>query len=181
MSRIGRQPIAIPSGVEVRVDGTTVHVKGPKGALQVPLMEGITAEVADGTITLARAGEERETRAFHGLSRALLANAVTGVSAGWSKSLEIIGIGYRAERQGNAVVFNLGYSHPINFEIPDGIDIEVDAKANRVTVVGRDRQQVGQVAAEIRGLRPPEPYKGKGVRYLDERVRTKAGKQGATA
>jgi large subunit ribosomal protein L6 len=181
MSRIGRKPITIPKGVEVRVAGATVHVKGPKGALEVPMMEGITAEVADGDISLSRADEERETRAFHGLSRALLANAVTGVSEGWSKSLEIIGIGYRAERQGNAVVFNLGYSHPINFEIPDGIDIEVDTKANRVTVTGRDRQQVGQVAAEIRRLRPPEPYKGKGVRYLDERVRTKAGKQGATA
>ncbi len=145
------------------------------------MMDGITAEVADGDITLARTDEENRTRAFHGLSRALLANAVTGVSEGWSKALEIIGIGYRAERQGNAVVFSLGYSHPINFEIPDGIDIEVDAKANRITVHGRDRQQVGQVAAEIRGLRPPEPYKGKGVRYLGEQIRTKAGKQGASA
>ncbi|MGD8439835.1 MAG: 50S ribosomal protein L6 [Holophagae bacterium] len=181
MSRIGRKPITIPSGVDIRVDGKVVHVKGPKGVLEVELMDGIAAEVADGDVTLSRADEGRQTRAFHGLSRALLANAVTGVSEGWSKSLEIIGIGYRAERQGNAVVFNLGYSHPINFEIPDGIDIEVDGKANRVTVSGRDRQQVGQVAAEIRRLRPPEPYKGKGVRYLGERIRTKAGKQGATA
>jgi large subunit ribosomal protein L6 len=181
MSRTGSKPITIPNGVDVRIDGKVVHVKGPKGLLEVKLMDGITAEVGDGEVTLNRADEERETRAFHGLSRALLGNAVTGVSEGWSKSLEIIGIGYRAEKQGNAVVFSLGYSHPINFEIPDGIDIEVDGKANRVTVTGRDRQQVGQVAAEIRGLRPPEPYKGKGVRYLDERVRTKAGKQGATA
>jgi len=181
MSRIGRKPITIPNGVDIRVDGNVVHVKGPKGVLEVTMMNGITAAVADGDITLSRTDEERQTRAFHGLSRALLANAVTGVSEGWSKSLEIIGIGYRAERQGNAVVFSLGYSHPINFEIPDGIDIEVDSKANRVTVTGRDRQQVGQVAAEIRRLRPPEPYKGKGVRYLQERVRTKAGKQGATA
>ena len=181
MSRIGKTPIEIPQGVEVKIDGKLVHVKGPKGVLEVSLMKGITGEIADGTLTLGRADDERQTRAFHGLARALVYNAVTGVSTGWSKALDIIGIGYRAEKQGNAVVFNLGYSHPINFEIPKGIDIEVDGKANRVTVMGIDRQQVGQVAAEIRGLRPPEPYKGKGVRYADERVRTKAGKQGATA
>jgi large subunit ribosomal protein L6 len=181
MSRIGKTPIEIPKGVEVKVNGKDVHVKGPKGVLEVTLMEGITAEIDDGTCSLGRADDERQTRAFHGLARALLQNAVTGVSDGWAKSLDIVGIGYRAEKQGTAVVFNLGYSHPINFEIPNGIDIEVDGKANRVTVHGIDRQQVGQVAAEIRGLRPPEPYKGKGVRYADERVRTKAGKQGATA
>ena len=144
-------------------------------------MEGISAQVADRNFTLDRADDERQSRAFHGLARALMANAITGVSEGWSKALDIVGIGYRAEKQGKAVVFNLGYSHPINFVIPTGIDIDVDGKANRITVNGIDRQQVGQVAAEIRGLRPPEPYKGKGVRYSDERVRTKAGKQGATA
>lgn len=181
MSRIGRKPIPIPQGVEIKIDGNVIHVKGPKGALEVSLMEGVSAEVADGSLSLGRSDDENRTRAFHGLARALVFNAVTGVSNGWSKSLDIVGIGYRAERQGNAVVFNLGYSHPINFEIPKGIDIEVDAKANRVVVHGIDRQQVGQVAAEIRGLRPPEPYKGKGVRYSDERVRTKAGKQGASA
>jgi len=180
MSRIGKKPIPVPKGVEVKVDGALVRVKGPKGALEVSLMEGISGEVNDGGLTLVRANEEQRTRAFHGLARALMANAVTGVSDGWSKALDIIGIGYRAEKQGNAVVFSLGYSHPINFEIPQGIDIEVDGKANRITVHGIDRQKVGQVAAEIRGLRPPEPYKGKGVRYADERVRTKAGKQGAT-
>jgi large subunit ribosomal protein L6 len=181
MSRIGKKPIEIPQGVEVKIDGNLVRVKGPKGALDVPLMNGISGEIADGSLTLSRTGDEREIRAFHGLARALVFNAVTGVSTGWTKALDIIGIGYRAEKQGQAVVFNLGYSHPINFEIPQGIDIEVDSKANRVTVHGIDRQQVGQVAAEIRRLRPPEPYKGKGVRYADERVRTKAGKQGATA
>ena len=181
MSRIGKQPIPLPKGVDVTIDGALIRVKGPKGVLEVSLMEGITAAVDDGVLTLGRADDERRTRAFHGLARALMANAVTGVSDGWSKALDIIGIGYRAEKQGKAVVFNLGYSHPINFEIPDGIDIDVDGKANRVTVTGIDRQKVGQVAAEIRGLRPPEPYKGKGVRYADERVRTKAGKQGATA
>ena len=181
MSRIGRKPIPVPTGVDVKIDGSVVRVKGPKGAMEISLMQGISARVADGDCTLERADEEQQTRAFHGLSRALMANAITGVSEGWSKSLDIIGIGYRAEKQGDAVVFNLGYSHPINFKIPQGIDIEVDAKTNRVTVHGIDRQQVGQIAAEIRGLRPPEPYKGKGVRYTDERVRTKAGKQGASA
>jgi large subunit ribosomal protein L6 len=181
MSRIGKKPVEIPKGVEIKISGTLVNVKGPKGVLEVSLPPGITGEVADGMLTLNRADDERETRAFHGLARALTYNAVTGVSTGWSKALDIVGIGYRAEVQGNAVVFNLGYSHPINFEIPKGISIDVDGKANRVTVNGIDRQQVGQVAAEIRGLRPPEPYKGKGVRYSDERVRTKAGKQGATA
>lgn len=181
MSRIGKKPIPVPTGVDVKIEGELVRVKGPKGAMEVSLMRGISARVADGDFTLDRADEEQKTRAFHGLTRALMANAITGVSEGWSKSLDIIGIGYRAEKQGNEVVFSLGYSHPINFKIPQGIDIEVDGKANRVTVHGIDRQQVGQIAAEIRRLRPPEPYKGKGVRYTDERVRTKAGKQGASA
>jgi large subunit ribosomal protein L6 len=179
MSRIGRKPIPIPSGVDVKVDAGVVQVKGPKGALQVDLMPGIEAEVADGAITLTRANEERQTRAFHGLNRALLANAATGVSEGWRKELEIIGIGYRAERRGSEVVFNLGYSHPIEFPVPEGIDIEVDAKANKVAITGIDKQRVGQVAADIRSLRAPEPYKGKGIRYAGERIRTKAGKQGA--
>jgi large subunit ribosomal protein L6 len=144
-------------------------------------MPGITASIEDGILTLERANEERQTRAYHGLNRALIANAVTGVSEGWKKELEIIGIGYRAEKKGNAVVFNLGYSHPIEYPIPEGIDIEVDGKANRVAVTGIDRQKVGQVAAEIRGLRPPEPYKGKGIRYAGEYVRIKAGKQGVKA
>lgn len=181
MSRIGKKPIEIPQGVEIKVNGNVVNVKGPKGVLEVTLPDGITGSLADGAFTLERGDDERQSRAYHGLARALTFNAVTGVSTGWSKSLDIVGIGYRAEKQGNAVVFNLGYSHPINFEIPQGIDIEVDSKANRVTVTGIDRQQVGQIAAEIRGLRPPEPYKGKGVRYSDEQVRTKAGKQGASA
>ena len=177
MSRIGKKPIPIPKGVEIKVAGKVVQVKGPKGVLEVNLAEVISAEVAEGDLALKRADDERQSRAFHGLARALLANAVTGVSDGWAKDLDIIGIGYRAEVQGNAVVFNLGYSHPINFEIPKGIDIEVDTKANRVTVRGIDRQQVGQIAAEIRGLRPPEPYKGKGVRYADEQVLRKEAKK----
>lgn len=181
MSRIGKLPIQVPKGVDIKIDGRSVRVTGPKGALTVDLLPGLDAAVKDGLLTLSRQNEEAQTRSFHGLVRSLLANAATGVSEGWSKDLDIVGIGYRAEKQGNDVVFNLGYSHPINFVVPDGIEIDVDAKTNRVTVKGIDRQQVGQIAAEIRRLRPPEPYKGKGVRYSTERVRTKAGKQGATA
>jgi len=181
MSRIGKQPITVPKGVDISIANDLVTVKGPKGQLQVKLLPGVSAAVKDGSINITRANDERETRSFHGLLRALLANATTGVSEGWSKELEIVGIGYRAESQGKSVIFNLGYSHPIDFAVPDGIEIDVDAKANKITVKGIDRQQVGQIAAEIRGLRPPEPYKGKGVRYSDERIRTKAGKQGATA
>jgi large subunit ribosomal protein L6 len=180
MSRIGKQPVAVPKGVDISIANDVVTVKGPKGQLQVKLLPGVSAAVKDGSINITRANDERETRSFHGLLRALLANATTGVTEGWSKELEIVGIGYRAESQGKSVIFSLGYSHPIDFAVPDGIEIEVDGKANKITVKGIDRQQVGQIAAEIRGLRPPEPYKGKGVRYSDERVRTKAGKQGAT-
>ncbi len=181
MSRIGKMPVQIPKGVDIAIDGRVIRVKGPKGALTVNLLPGIDAAVENGEVNLSRANEERQTRSFHGLNRALLANAATGVSEGWTKELEIVGIGYRAENKGKSVVFNLGHSHPIDYPIPEGIDIEVDGKANKIAVKGIDRQQVGQVAAEIRGLRPPEPYKGKGVRYADERIRTKAGKQGATA
>jgi large subunit ribosomal protein L6 len=181
MSRIGKQPIPLPKGVDVSISGDLVKVKGPKGQLQVTILPGITAAVEDGNLNINRADDEPQSRSLHGLTRALLANATTGVSEGWEKKLEIVGIGYRAEGKGKNVIFNLGYSHPIDFAVPDGIEIDVDAKANTVTVKGIDRQQVGQIAAEIRGLRPPEPYKGKGVRYFGERVRTKAGKQGVTA
>ena len=181
MSRIGKKPVPLPKGVEAHVGNGVIQVKGPKGNLLVGLMPGITASIEDGILTLDRANEERQTRAYHGLNRALVANAVTGVSEGWKKELEIIGIGYRAEKKDNAVVFNLGYSHPIEYPIPEGIDIEVDSKANKLAVVGIDRQKVGQVAAEIRGLRPPEPYKGKGIRYAGEHIRIKAGKQGVKA
>ena len=181
MSRIGKMPVQIPKGVEIKIDDRVIHVKGPKGSLTVELLPGIEVAVEDGEVNLSRKDEERQTRSFHGLNRALLANATTGVSEGWSKELEIGGIGYRAESKGRSVVVNLGHSHPIDYAAPEGIDIEVDSKANRIKVNGIDRQKVGQVAAEIRDLRPPEPYKGKGVRYADERIRTKAGKQGATA
>jgi len=179
MSRIGKLPVPVPKGVEISITGEAVRVKGPKGQLQVGLLPGISAVVEDGELKVARADEERQTRSYHGLVRALLSNAALGVSQGWSKDLEIVGIGYRAESKGRSVLFNLGYSHPIDFALPEGIDVDVDAKANKVTVRGIDRQQVGQIAADIRSLRPPEPYKGKGIRYATERVRTKAGKQGA--
>ena len=179
MSRIGKKPIPVPKGVDVPVGNGGVQVKGPRGTLLVNLMPGVTAKLEEATLLIDREADDRQSRAFHGLNRALLANAVTGVSDGWRKELEIVGIGYRAEKQSDAVVFNLGYSHPIRFAIPEGIEIEVDPKSNKVTVTGRDRQRVGQVAADIRNLRPPEPYKGKGVRYAGERLRMKAGKQGA--
>lgn len=181
MSRIGKLPIPVPNGVQIKVADGVVQIKGPKGQLEVGLLPGITASVEDGTLTISRANEEAQTRSFHGLVRSLLANAATGVSEGWSKELSIVGIGYRAENKGSSVLFNLGYSHPIDFAVPDGIEIEVDAKANKVKVTGFDRQQVGQTAANIRALRPPEPYKGKGIRYVNERIRIKAGKQGAKA
>ena len=179
MSRIGRKPIPVPDGVDVHVGNGVVKVKGPKGSLLVGLMPEIEASLEKGTLTLKRAGDDRQARSFHGLSRALVANAVTGVSEGWKKELDIVGIGYRAESKGGEVVFHLGYSHPVNYPVPDGIAIEVDAKSGRVTVTGIDRQKVGQVAAEIRALRPPDPYKGKGIRYAGENLRMKAGKQGA--
>ena len=179
MSRIGRMPVPVPKGVEVSIAAGVVRVKGPKGQLEVGLLPGISAAVEDGELKIARSDEERQTRSAHGLLRSLLSNAAIGVSRGWSKELDIVGIGYRAESKGRSVRFNLGYSHPIDFALPEGIEVEVDAKSNRVTVRGIDRQQVGQTAADIRALRPPEPYKGKGIRYATERIKTKAGKSGA--
>jgi len=180
MSRIGKKPVPIPKGVEAHVGNGLIQVKGPKGTILVNLMPGISAEIKDGSIHLTRENDDRQSAAYHGLNRALLANAATGVSTGWSKQLEIIGIGYRAEKKDRSVVFNLGYSHTIDFPIPEDLEIEVDTKANKVTVSGIDRQRVGQIAADIRSLRPPEPYKGKGIRYAGEQVRIKAGKQGAS-
>jgi len=179
MSRIGKKPITVPTGVDMHVGNGVVQVKGPRGSLLVNLLPGITADLKDGLLSLTRGNDEPQQRAFHGLNRALIQNAAVGVSEGWQKKLEIIGIGYKAEKKDNVVVFSLGFSHPVNFEIPEEIDIEVDTKANRLTVIGIDRQKVGQVAADIRSIRPPEPYKGKGVRYAGEYVRIKAGKQGA--
>lgn len=175
MSRIGKKVISLPKGVEVKQEGSSVVVKGPKGTLKSPLAPGISLKVEGTEVNLHRADEERQTRAYHGLTRALLANNVTGVTQGFKKELDIIGVGYRAEVKGKEVVFQLGYSHPINFPIPEGIEIAVD-KAGHVVVTGIDKQKVGQTAAEIRNLRMPDPYKGKGIKYTTEVIRRKAGK-----
>jgi large subunit ribosomal protein L6 len=179
MSRIGRMPIAIPAGVSVRVDGRAVVVEKGKIALTQPLPAGIDAAVAGGAVTFKREGDTRQLRALHGLTRALVANAVKGVHEGFSRELDIVGIGYKAQVQGRVLNLALGFSHPIDFPLPDGIDIKVD-KQTHLVVSGADRQKVGQVAAEIRGLRPPEPYKGKGIKYADELIKKKAGKAGKT-
>jgi len=178
MSRIGRLPVPLTGGVKVEVAGRTVTVKGPKGQLAQELPGGINAEVADGKILVKRRDDSKPQRALHGLTRALLNNAVVGVTKGFSKDLEIQGVGYRAQLAGTNVSFALGYTHPIEFPIPKGIQIAVD-KQTKLTVTGIDRQQVGHVAAKIRSLRPPDVYKGKGVRYVNEVVRKKAGKTGA--
>ncbi len=178
MSRIGKKPIPIPQGVDVQVQGNVVAVKGPKGRLETRLPQGVTLERKDGNLVASRSGDDKA--ALHGLVRALVNNAVEGVTKGWSKELEIVGIGYRAEMKGkNTVVFSLGYSHPVELPVPEGITIAVDAKQTRLTISGIDRQKVGQIAADIRGLRPPDPYKNKGVRYAGERLKKKVGKTGA--
>ena len=178
MSRIGKKPIPIPKGVTVRLEGSTVVVQGPKGKLDTVLPTGIKVEQKDGNIVAIR--ESDSQAAVHGLARALVNNAVEGVTKGWTRELEIVGIGYRAEMKGKGmVVFNLGYSHPIEYPLPTGVEAAVDPKQTRVTLNGIDRQQVGQVAAEMRSLRPPDPYKNKGVRYAGERLKKKVGKTGA--
>jgi large subunit ribosomal protein L6 len=178
MSRIGEMPIPVPSGTRVEVKEGRFTAEGPKGKVSQPLFAGFPVEVKDGTVTVARPGDEGPDRARHGLLRALLANAVQGVSAGFTRQLDIVGVGYRAEVKGSQVQFALGYSHPVLYDIPQGIKIEID-KNNRITVSGADRQQVGQVAAEIRTLRKPDPYKGKGIKYSDEVIKRKVGKAGA--
>jgi large subunit ribosomal protein L6 len=178
MSRIGRMPIPVPQGTRVELRDGRFVAEGPKGRVEQPLFEGFPVEVKDdGSIEVARSGDSGPQRSLHGLLRALLANAVQGASAGFTKQLDIVGVGYRAEVKGNQVQFALGYSHPVMYDIPAGIKIEID-KANRVTVTGADRQKVGQVAAEIRGLRRPDPYKGKGIKYTGEVLRRKVGKAG---
>ncbi|HUP43892.1 MAG TPA: 50S ribosomal protein L6 [Thermoanaerobaculia bacterium] len=176
MSRIGKKEIPLPRGVEVKKDGNAVTVKGPKGTLSTRLIDGIDVKVENNVVQFTRRDEEKKTRAFHGLIRALVASNVRGVSEGFKKELDIVGVGYRAEVKGKEVVFQLGYSHPVRFPIPKGIEIAVDAKSGHITVTGIDKQQVGQTAAEIRALREPDPYKGKGIKYSDEVVRRKAGK-----
>ena len=178
MSRIGKKPIAIPKGVTIKVEGNTVLVQGPKGKVDTPLPKGIKIEQKDGTLHAVR--ENDSQAAVHGLARALVNNAVEGVTKGWTRELEIVGIGYRAEMKGKGiVVFTLGYSHPIEYPLPTGVDVAVDPKQTKLTLTGIDRQKVGQVAAEMRALLPPDPYKNKGVRYSGERLKKKVGKTGA--
>jgi len=180
MSRVGKKPIPVPDGVTVNIEPGLVKVKGPKGELSTPVMDGITVEQENGKIVVTRGDDSKEQRSYHGLVRALAANSVKGVTEGFKKELTIVGIGYKAVPDGkDKVVFHLGYSHTIDFPIPDGISIAVDKKQTAVVVEGIDRQQVGQVAAEIRALRKPEPYKGKGIRYADEVVKRKQGKTSA--
>jgi large subunit ribosomal protein L6 len=178
MSRIGRMPIPVPKGTKVEVREGRFVAEGPKGRVEQALFDGFPVEIKDGEIQVSRPGDSGPERSRHGLLRALLANAVQGAAGGFSKQLDIVGVGYRAEVKGNQVQFALGYSHPVLYDVPEGIKIEIEAKVNRVTVSGADRQQVGQVAAEIRGLRRPDPYKGKGIKYSNEIVRRKVGKAG---
>jgi large subunit ribosomal protein L6 len=171
-------PVVIPKGVEIKADGGKVRVKGPKGELVSAIPAGLTVSIDDGQLRIAREGDEPHVRACHGLLRSLVANNVEGVTKGFTKELEISGVGFKAEVKGKSVVFALGFSHPIDFAIPDGIAIAVDAKAGRMTITGADKQKVGQTAAEIRSLRVPDPYKAKGIKYANEVIRRKVGKAG---
>jgi large subunit ribosomal protein L6 len=177
MSRIGRLPVVIPGGVDVTINGREVVVQGPKGRLSLELSQPIEISKSDGTLTVTRPNDEGEVRALHGLSRSLVANMVTGVTEGYRKTLEIVGVGYRVQARGADLEFALGYSHPVKVSPPDGITFRVETPT-RLVVEGIDKQQVGEVAANIRKLRKPDPYKGKGVRYQDEQIRRKAGKAG---
>src|SRR5215210_8241727 len=178
MSRIGKKPIAIPKGVTVKVEGNVIDVKGPKGQMRQALPPGVTAALEDGQLLAKRESDARELGKFHGLARSLMNNAVQGVTEGWKRELDIVGVGYRAELKGQQVVLALGYSHPIMFDVPKGIEVAVE-KQTHLTVTGVDRQLVGQVAANLRRLRKPDPYQQKGVRYTGEVLKKKAGKTGA--
>ena len=177
MSRIGRMPVQVPKGVDVTIDGRAVTVKGPKGQLSLELAEPIEITQNDGVLTVTRPNDEGNVRALHGLSRTLVANMVTGVTEGYSKTLEIVGVGYRVQARGSGVEFSLGYTHPVPVTPPDGVTLRVETPT-RLVVEGIDKQQVGEVAANIRKLRKPDPYKGKGVRYAGEQIRRKVGKAG---
>lgn len=178
MSRIGRKVIPLPSGATVTVEGAAIVAKGPKGRLQTPMVPGIDVTIKDGIVSFSRQDDEKQTKAFHGLIRALVANMVTGVTTGFKRDLEIVGVGYRAQLQGKKLVLNIGYSNPVEYEAPAGIEITLDGPT-KLSVHGIDKQAVGQVSADIRGFRPPEPYQGKGIRYVGEHIIRKAGKTGA--
>ena len=175
MSRIGKAPIPIPKGVEVKQTGSAIEIKGPKGTLAQSIPSGITILVEDGMLHIKREGDTKQMRSLHGLIRTLIANMIMGVTQGFEKRLEIVGIGYRAALQGRSLQLSVGYSHPVIYAIPEGIEVAVEKQTN-ITVTGIDKQKVGQVTAEIRSFKKPEPYKGKGIRYIGEQVRRKAGK-----
>ena len=181
MSRIGRLPVAVPNGVQVNVQGSDVHVKGPKGELKRSFSSLIDIALEDGQVVIKRRSDNANERALHGTTRAVIANMIHGVSSGFEVSLQVEGVGYRAELQGKDLALFVGYSHPVKVEPPDGISFEVDQKTRQIKVLGYDREVVGQTAAEIRGIRPPEPYHGKGIRYAGEKIRRKAGKAGKGA
>jgi len=178
MSRIGKLPVPVPAGVNIALDGGQISVQGPKGSLGRVLPPQVEVAHEDGHVVVRRANDGRTARAMHGLTRSLIQNMVTGVTAGFSKTLEIIGVGYRVENKKGYLVFTLGYSHPIYYEIPEGVEAKIESPT-KLTISGIDREKVGKAAAEIRGFRPPEPYKGKGVKYADETIRRKEGKSGA--
>ncbi|MGO3732569.1 MAG: 50S ribosomal protein L6 [Vagococcus sp.] len=177
MSRIGNKPVVIPAGVTVTQNGTDVTVKGPKGEMTRAFSSNITLNIEEGVVTLSRPDDSKENKTLHGTMRANLNNMVVGVSEGFAKSLELIGVGYRAQLQGNKLVLNVGYSHPVEFVAPEGITVEVPSNT-QITVKGYNKEVVGEFAANVRGVRPPEPYKGKGIRYVGEFVRRKEGKTG---
>lgn len=176
MSRVGKKPIPIPPGVSVVVDGAVVRAEGPRGRLTQTVPPGLQARVEDGQVVIVRQGDDRRLRALHGLTRALVANMVTGVNEGFEKKLEVVGIGYRAQLQGRTLQLSLGYSHPVLFPLPEGITAEVD-RQTVITLRGADKALVGQTAARLRALRKPDPYKGKGIKYVDEVIRRKVGKK----
>jgi len=178
VSRIGRLPVEVPQGVDVVIKGSHVRVKGPKGQLEHTFPASMKITLKDDNVKVERPSDERTHRALHGMTRALINNMVVGVSEGFEKVLEVNGVGYRAELSGKNLILNVGYSHPVEIEPPDGIVFDVDTRARQIRVQGYDKAVVGQVAADIRKVRPPEPYKGKGIKYLDERIRRKAGKAG---
>ncbi|HLE50935.1 MAG TPA: 50S ribosomal protein L6 [Anaerolineales bacterium] len=178
MSRIGRMPVAVPTGVDVQIKGSLVKVKGPKGEIEFSFPAEMEISLEKGEITVQRPSDERTHRALHGMTRALINNMVVGVSTGFEKMLEVNGVGYRAEVSGDNLMLYVGYSHPVVIEPPEGITFEVDVRTRQIKVIGFDKQLVGQIAADIRKVRPPEPYKGKGIKYLDEKIRRKAGKTG---
>lgn len=178
MSRIGRMPVVVPKGVEVDVKGTEVFVKGPKGQLMRTFPSAMQISFENDAIIVQRPSDERTHRALHGMTRALINNMVVGVSTGFVRTLEVNGVGYRAEVNGKNLVLYVGYSHPVVVEPPQGISFEVDAKTRQIRIMGYDKELVGQIAANIRKIRPPEPYKGKGIKYLEEKIRRKAGKAG---